>query len=115
MNKTCNIIASPNGADKTTLSGLSYVKKIAKWQKMGYKVILMYFSLPFVEIAIDRVRSRVKKGGHNIPEQDIRRRFERSNINLETVFIPIVDEWVIFDTSGGKPKLIRASSHDTRR
>ncbi len=97
-------------AFETTLSGLSYVKKIKQWKQLGYKIILYYFSLPSVEMAIDRVRYRVEQGGHNIPEQDIRRRFERSQINLEDIFKPMVDTWVIFDTSSSRPELIGESS-----
>ena len=63
-------------------------------------------------MAIDRVQYRVKHGGHNIPEKDIRRRFTRSKLNFEKVFKPIVDTWVVFDTSSSVPKLIGESSEE---
>nr|VFJ92782.1 MAG: Predicted ABC-type ATPase [Candidatus Kentron sp. LFY] len=100
-------------AFETTLSGVSYIKKIESWKRSGYGIILYYFSLPSVEIAIDRVRYRVRQGGHGIPEFIIRRRFERSRTNLEKLFKPIVDAWMVLDTSSSRPKLIgKSSNHD---
>nr|VFJ60430.1 MAG: hypothetical protein BECKDK2373B_GA0170837_109213 [Candidatus Kentron sp. DK] len=104
---------SKSFAFETTLSGVSYVKKIESWKRSGYGIILYYFSLPSVEMAMDRVRHRVEQGGHGIPEPVIRRRFERSRANLENLFKPIVDAWMIFDTSSSRPKLIgRSRNHD---
>ena len=96
---------------ETTLSGTSYAKKIQRWQALGYKVILYYFSLPSIEVAIDRVKIRVQEGGHDIPEADIRRRFDRSQRNLDGVFKLIVDAWMIFDTSSHTPTLVDKSSN----
>ncbi len=103
---------SESFAFETTLSGLSYVKKIQKWKSLGYKVVLYYFSLPAVEMAIDRVRYRVEQGGHNIPERDIKRRFVRSKHNFEEIFKPIVDIWVEFDTSSSTPRLLGESNNE---
>ena len=100
---------SESFAFETTLSGVSYVNKIKRWKSFGYKTILYYFSLPSVEMAIDRVRTRVEQGGHNIPEPVIRRRFKRSWVNLVSIYKQIVDKWIIFDTSSSEPKLIGES------
>ena len=104
---------SESFALETTLSGLSYAKKINGWRNQGYKIILYYFSLPSVEFAIDRVRYRVSQGGHDIPEKDIRRPYTRSYINFEKIFKPIVDTWVEFDTSSSYPVLVGESVDDT--
>ena len=96
-------------AFETTLSGLSYRRKIEAWREIGYEIILYYFSLPTVEMAIERVKLRVSQGGHNIPKQDIRRRFERSKKNFDHVYKHIVDVWVMFDTSGIVPIIMRSS------
>ena len=64
--------------------------------------------MPSVELAIGRVDQRVKHGGHFIPENVIRRRFERGLRNLES-YKNAVDEWKIRDTSHGKPELIDES------
>jgi predicted ABC-type ATPase len=63
-------------AFETTLSGLAYLKKIAVWQAHGYQVKLWFLSLPNEDIAVSRVARRVLQGGHNIPEDVIRRRFK---------------------------------------
>ncbi|MDQ6941927.1 MAG: hypothetical protein M3169_05340 [Candidatus Eremiobacteraeota bacterium] len=60
---------------------------------------MYYIVLSSPEIAIDRVRRRVERGGHDVPEHDIRRRFARSLIELQ-ITAPLVDRLVVFDNSG---------------
>ena len=96
-------------AFETTLSGNLYVQKILRWRALGYRVVLIYFSLPSAEMAIDRVNFRVEQGGHHIPENDVRRRFDRSKENLEVVYKGIVDSWVVIDTSSTVPIVIEES------
>ncbi|MDZ7925020.1 MAG: hypothetical protein U5M23_13425 [Marinagarivorans sp.] len=90
---------------RTTLSGKSYLSKIARWKALDYKVVLFYFSLPDVDMAIMRVKHRVANGGHNIPVDVIKRRFGRSVENLKD-FKLAVDSWVVFDSSLGVPQLL---------
>lgn len=52
---------------------------------------------------MERVKLRVAKGGHNIPEIDIRRRFEKGWLNFNMLYKPLADSWTIFDTSGDMP------------
>jgi len=75
----------------------------------GYEIIIYYLKLATVELAIERVKLRVAQGGHNIPEKDIRRRFERSWINFVRLYRPLADKWVIFDTSRTEPEIIDKS------
>ncbi len=98
-------------AFETTLSGTAYLKKIKKWKELGYEVILYYFSLPSPELAVKRVQRRVLNGGHNIPEHVIERRFQRSLINLETLYKSAVNVWVIIDTSENFPTIIETSEN----
>lgn len=79
-------------------------------QGKGYVVILLYFWLKSVELAKDRVESRVKLGGHNIPEDVIERRYRKGVENLKTIFIRLVDEWIVFDNSYNKQELIADGS-----
>jgi predicted ABC-type ATPase len=65
--------------------------------------------LPSVEFAIERVKLRVAKGGHNVPEIDIKRRFERSWSNFNEIYKKLADYWVVFDTSGDFPVIIDES------
>lgn len=65
-----------NFAFETTLSGRAYARAIPEWQKLGFCVKLFFLRLQSPELAISRVRQRVKAGGHNNPEPVIRRRFK---------------------------------------
>ena len=96
-------------AFETTLSGKGYIKKITEWKKQQFEIIIYFFKLPSAEFAIERVKLRVAKGGHNVPDQDIRRRFERSWNNFNTLYKPLADSWAIFDTSGDIPTIINES------
>jgi len=58
---------------------------IPRWQSMGYRIKLFFLKLADPELAIARVHQRVREGGHSVPEEVIRRRFERGLINFETV------------------------------
>ena len=90
-------------AFETTLSGKIYARKIPGWRELGYRVVLMFLCLTSPEQALDRVRERVLQGGHNIPDDDVRRRFKAGLRNLELLYKPIVDHWSIYDNSGDKP------------
>jgi len=96
-------------AFETTLSGKGYEKKIKKWKSQGYEIIIYYLKLPSVDIAIERVKLRVAQGGHDVPEQDIKRRFDRSWINFEKIYKLLADSWIVFDTSGKEPVVLDAS------
>ena len=62
-----------------------------------------------MEFAIERVKLRVFQGGHNVPEQDIMRRFERSWINFKQIYKTLADSWIVFDTSGNRPIILDES------
>ncbi len=87
-------------AFETTLSGKGYIQKIIDWKSREYEIVIYFLKLPSVEFAIERVKLRVAQGGHNIPEQDIRRRFERSWTNFNQFYKKLADSWIVFDTSG---------------
>ena len=72
------IDAGVDFAVETTLANLTYAQKIPIWRERGYLVSLVYLRLDLVEELIARVRNRVAAGGHGIPEETIRRRFEKS-------------------------------------
>ena len=93
-------------AFETTLSGLTYLKKIAVWQHLGYQVKLWFLSLPNQDIAVSRVARRVLQGGHNIPENVIRRRFKAGLENFHERYSKVVDSWAFFDSYHRPPKLI---------
>jgi predicted ABC-type ATPase len=75
-------------------------------------VSLIYLRLPSIQASIARVRRRVEAGGHNIPEETIRRRFDKSMRYFETIYKAVVDEWHVWDSVEGTFTL--AESWDLR-
>ncbi|MBU3710745.1 MAG: Zeta toxin family protein [Limnohabitans sp.] len=98
--------AGKSFAFETTLSGLTYLKKIAVWQALGYQVKPWFLSLPNADMAVSRVARRVAQGGHNIPEDIIRRRFKAGLDHFYNNYSKIVNSWALYDSSGMSPKLI---------
>ncbi len=90
-------------AFETTLSGLTYLRQIKQWREQGYLVNLFFLSLPNVETAIERVASRVRQGGHNVPEAVIRRRFVAGLDNFHKHYKMAVDDWTLYDNTGVAP------------
>lgn len=93
-------------AFETTLATKSYTQFIQDAQKMGYFVTLVYFWLSSPELAIERVKNRVVSGGHSIPEEIIRRRYDSGMDHLKKLYIPISDYWMIFDNSEHPTRLV---------
>lgn len=86
-------------AFETTLSGLALRGTIGELHAAGYATHLAYLWVPDPRIALERVRGRVRLGGHGVPEADIRRRYFHSIRNFETVYRRIVSRWAIYDAT----------------
>jgi predicted ABC-type ATPase len=100
-------------AFETTLATKSYKSKIIKAKKENYNVTLLFFWLETVDLAIERVKTRVIEGGHNIETEVIKRRYINGIKNLFEIYLEIADEVLIFDNSFGAPELIAEKSFDT--
>ena len=86
-------------AIETTLTTTTYKRTIEQAKTLGYEVTLLFFWLNSEELAISRVKQRVKEGGHNIPEPIIRRRYKRGIFQLLSVFLDICHNYMIIDNS----------------
>jgi len=86
-------------AFETKLATKSYRGKVLKAQEMGYSVTLVFFWLPSEELAIERVAKRVQEGGHHIPEDVIRRRYQRGIQNLLNIYLEICNEVMIVENT----------------
>lgn len=84
-------------AFETTLSGRGYLRRIRQWRSDGYRVLLMFRFLPSADEAIERVRLRASQGGHDVPEDRVRRRFEAGMRNFRELYSKEVDAWVLYD------------------
>jgi predicted ABC-type ATPase len=99
---------------ETTLAGRGYTSWLTRLRAEGYRLHLFFLWLPGPELAVARVRERVLSGGHSVPEEVVRRRFTRGLVNLFSVYEPIVDTSLIFDSAGDAPKMV-AFLFDGRR
>ncbi len=88
---------------ETTLSGLGYARHIRSWRISGYKTSLIFLSLSSASIAIERVKNRVKQGGHNIPIDVIKRRYIAGIENFNTIYKDLVDDWQVLDNTDSEP------------
>ncbi|MFM2398797.1 MAG: hypothetical protein RL341_954 [Pseudomonadota bacterium] len=88
-------------AFESTLSSKSFAPFLEKLKETGYEVVVLYFSVASVQLALRRVKQRVKLGGHDVPPDVIKRRFTRSAKNLFSLYMPLCDAWVVFDNSEG--------------
>lgn len=93
-------------AFETTLSTRSYVHLIDSAKKLDYQVTCLYFWLDSQELAISRVETRVKEGGHHIPEDVIRRRYSSGLKNFFNLFLEKVDNWLFVNNSGDNYEVI---------
>ncbi|MCW5775146.1 MAG: AAA family ATPase [Phycisphaeraceae bacterium] len=93
-------------AFETTLATRSYAPWLARLRRAGYRVTLLFLFLPSPELAIERVRGRVAEGGHDVPEAVVRRRYERGLRNLWNLYLPLADDWSVYDNAGSRPDLI---------
>jgi predicted ABC-type ATPase len=93
-------------AFETTLAGRAYSQSIPRWQAMGYHVKIIFLSLNSPDTAITRVLERSKQGGHFIPDEVVRRRFEAGQRNFEKIYRDLADAWVLYDNSGLEPVVL---------
>ena len=99
-------------AFETTLSGINYVKRIVKWKSAGYHVKLFFLTLPSADVAVARVKARVAQSGHDVPEAVIRRRFDAGIRLFYSLYRPLVDSWIIYDSSG--PVVLKLAAGDNK-
>jgi Uncharacterized protein conserved in bacteria len=100
---------------ETTLASRSIAKLVKDAQSKGYHVTLLYFWLNTPDLAVERVKSRVIEGGHNVAESTIRRRYRAGIINLFDLYIPICDFWMITDNSLSPMEVIAKGNKNKKR
>jgi predicted ABC-type ATPase len=98
--------AKKDFAFETTLSGRTYAPLLRSVAQAGFRLHMFYLWIPSPELALLRIRDRVESGGHNVPERDVRRRFDRTLGNLFKLYRPLLDTLHFFDNSSNTPRLI---------
>ena len=93
---------------ESTLSGLTYAKRIQEMKQLGYHVEIIYLQLVSPQLALRRIAGRVRQGGHNVKKADVLRRFSRSWLNFQATYRPLADAWTVYDNSTRPPILIES-------
>lgn len=93
-------------AFETTLAGKRHAIFLKELKEKGYAVHLFFLWIPSKELALARIKERVARGGHNVADEDVRRRFDRSINNFLILYKPLLDTWNLFDNSTASPRLI---------
>ncbi|MCE7937175.1 MAG: Zeta toxin family protein [Chloroflexi bacterium CFX6] len=94
-------------AFETTLASRSFAPWLRGLREDGYRVHVVFLSLPNADMAVARVAERVRSGGHDVPEEVVRRRYRSGLRNLFDMYSGIADAWQLFDNSSpGPPRLI---------
>jgi predicted ABC-type ATPase len=92
---------------ETTLASRSLAPRIVKLKARGYFFRLLFLWSPHADFSVARVAQRVLAGGHNVPEETIRRRYRGGLRNFQALYQPIADSWIVYDnTSIGGPRTI---------
>jgi predicted ABC-type ATPase len=96
-------------AFESTLASQGLARRLARLKGSGYRVHILYLWLPTADLALARVAERVRAGGHDVPAEAVRRRFDRGRYNFFTLYRPLADAWRLYDaTPIGGPRLVAA-------
>jgi predicted ABC-type ATPase len=94
------LVAGEQFIIETTLSGRTLRRFFARAQAAGFSITIVFIYLDSAETCVARVRDRVRRGGHDVPQEDIRRRFARSCANFWQIYREIADQWVVVYNAG---------------
>ena len=95
---------------ESTLSGRTMQQLLKHAKTAGFEITLVYLFLDSADTCLARVSERVEKGGHDVPESDIRRRFGRSIRNFWNLYRPLADHWLLIYNSGNQPQDVAVGS-----
>ena len=96
---------------ESTLAGKSLRNLIGDAKRSDYSVTIFFVFLESADTCVERVKQRVKLGGHEVPEPDIRRRFVRAIANFWDCYRKLADFWVLVYNSGTKPENVAFGNH----
>lgn len=100
-------------AIETTLAGGNHIKTINQAKELGYLVILIYSFVDNPDVSINRIKVRVLNGGHDIPDEDVIRRFYRSKENFWYKYKDLVDSWNMFYNGSSEYSFVAHGSNGT--
>jgi predicted ABC-type ATPase len=89
---------------ESTLAGRTFQHVFRDARNAGFAITAVYLFMDSADTCVERVHERVQKGGHSVPEVDIRRRFTRSIRNFWSIYRPLADRWVLIYNAGSEPQ-----------
>lgn len=101
-------------AIESTLSGSGYVGMIKKAKDLGFDVTIAYVYVDTPDLCLERIKVRVLNGGHDVPEGDVCRRYERSKVNFAQVYAPLADHWMLYYNGGNDFLLVAHGNGQTK-
>ncbi len=78
-------------------------------KQVGYRIEIVYLKLQSSGLALRRIATRVREGGHDVPRPDVIRRFSRGWTNFTQIYRSLADVWTVYDNSGREPRLLEKS------
>ena len=99
---------------ESTLAGRSLARSIDRMNEAGYITRIAFAVLDSADLCVRRVQERVRKGGHHVPDADVRRRYTRSKKNFWTLYRPKVDRWILFRNTGQSLQRVAEGDGDTQ-
>ncbi|MFH0790654.1 MAG: zeta toxin family protein [Candidatus Omnitrophota bacterium] len=97
---------------ETTMSGLTLQNKFEQLKQKKYHIAVFYLFVHPVELLIERIKERVKKGGHFVDDKDVVRRYYRSTVNFWNIYRYYADEWIIINNNEFQYKNITIGAQD---
>lgn len=97
------LVADEDFVVETTLSGRTWTNHLRQAREQEFEITIYFLFLDSADTSVSRVQERVRRGGHGVPEEDIRRRFSRSLANFWTTYRKIADHWAIVYNAGVDP------------
>lgn len=98
-------------AFETTLASRSFAPWIVKLIDAGYEFRMHYLWIPSADLAVTRVAERVSLGGHDVPDDVVRRRYENGLRNFFRIYAPLAKKWRFYDNRGAEgPRLVAQGS-----
>ncbi len=98
-------------AFETTLASRTFASWLRGLREKGYRLHVVFLWLPSADLAVERVSARVRAGGHDVPEDVVRRRYRAGLRNFFVLYKPLADSWRVYDNSHvGGPRLVAMGS-----
>ena len=97
-------------AFESTLAGRTYLRLLTRRKSSGYRIEIVFLSLQSVRLALQRIETRVRQGGHDVPRADVLRRFDRSWKNFRKLYRPLAHIWSVYDNSEDTPRLLERNT-----